>query len=84
MVGHNRKECCRGSATKELIRGNGLERLVVAATESQPSRHSYHIAYAYQVIELGKHKEEGSKGGNQKFQLLEQAIKFPQMFYQNW
>ncbi len=49
---------------EEPIGGNKLERLVVVAIENQPSRHSYHIAYIDQVIELGKHKEKGSISGN--------------------
>jgi hypothetical protein len=59
VVGHSQKGCCKSRITKEPIRCNELERLVVIVVESQPTRHSYHITYADQVIELGRHEEEG-------------------------
>ncbi len=71
MVGHNVKGCCKGRVTKEPIGGNELERLVVAIVESQLTRCSYHITFLDQVVELGRHEEEGSRVGNRKFQLLE-------------
>jgi len=64
LVGHNQKVCCRINTTKEPIGGNGLERLVVTTIESQPIGCSYHIAYIHRFVELGKHKEEGSRVGN--------------------
>jgi hypothetical protein len=68
-IGHNRKDVEKKNTTEELIGGSELERLAIAIMKSQPTRHSYHIAFVDQAVELGRNEEEGSKVGNQKFTL---------------
>jgi hypothetical protein len=80
-IGHDKKECCKGSIVDELTRGSKLERPTTIATKSQPKGCSYHTTFANRTAKLGRHEEEGLRVGNRKFQLLKQVIGSLQMPY---
>jgi len=84
LIGHNKKECCKGSIVDELTRGSKLERPATIATKGQPTRCSYHTTFVDWTAKLERHEEEGLRVGNQKFQLLKRVIGSPQLPYWNW